>query len=827
MSRFVETRPLNSDVTRRLGAKPRLQPRVSICVLSHLLGIAGLLSMPALAQTTAVPSTQLPTGGQVNAGQATISQSGNTLNVNQTSQRAVVDWNTFNVGKDAIVNFQQPNAQSATLNRVTDTQPSQILGRITAPGNVVLVNPQGVYFGRSSSVDVGGLVATTHNAANQEFMDGQIKLTRNGASGKVENEGELRAALGGYIALLAPEVRNSGVIVANLGTVALAAGETFELKFDGGGALSSVRVSAAAINTLVENKSAIKAPGGLIILSAQAASRLQSGVVNNSGTIEATGLVRRAGRLLLEASSAILNSGTLSANATGGVNGGPAGTVSLNAPDVQNSGTVSANSAANSFPDSGSLAAETGRIQINADTFSQTATGLLDVSAVALQAGRIDIAAAQTIAVSGRIFANGVVTDPAHIVANALGGTIQLQATRRVDLTTAVLDASGEGGGGRIHIQADGLPTPADNPSQSPIQGAVLLSTNTVLRANSPRAQAGRVEVEGDDITLDSGTLIEAKGSARGGTVLVGGDWQGSGTLRQATTVAMSADSTIDASAIDNGDGGTVVLWSNVHNASSLTYTAGNLFTYGAGSGKGGRIETSGAVLTVFGNVQAGNDGLWLLDPLDIYVGDSYGSVLSSTLSAALNSSNVILDSTGASISCTGVACSAGTGSTGNIFIGGPVTSTGNKTLTLKAGKDIYINAPITGTSGLSLDFQANAGSVQINQTVNVSGTLSVASSGKFITAYDSSITANAGITKVAGGGQTSLGGNLTTTTGNITINGDLLIRKNLALTTTTGNVSVTGTIDSIATTSQTFTTSTAGTSSNTTWTAPTGVSDV
>ena len=169
-------------------------------VLAHLLGVVGLLSVPVLAQTTGTPpasmaANQLPTGGQVNAGQASISQSGNTLNINQTSQRAVVDWNTFNVGKDATVNFQQPNAQSSTLNRVADTQPSQIFGRITAPGAVVLVNPQGVYFGKSSSVDVGGLVATTHNTANQDFMDGKLKLTRNGATGKVENDGELRACL--------------------------------------------------------------------------------------------------------------------------------------------------------------------------------------------------------------------------------------------------------------------------------------------------------------------------------------------------------------------------------------------------------------------------------------------------------------------------------------------------------------------------------------------------------------------------------------------------------------------------------------------------------
>jgi filamentous hemagglutinin family protein len=189
-----------------------------------------VLPLPLAAQT-AVANNQLPTGGQVSAGQASISQSANTLTVNQTSQRAVVDWNTFNVGSQAQVHFQQPNAQSATLNRVADNNPSQILGRITAPGQVVLINPQGVYFGKTATVDVGGLVATTHNAANQAFMEGRMKFDRQGASGKVVNEGELRAALNGYIALLAPEVRNSGVILANLGTVALAAGEAFELQF--------------------------------------------------------------------------------------------------------------------------------------------------------------------------------------------------------------------------------------------------------------------------------------------------------------------------------------------------------------------------------------------------------------------------------------------------------------------------------------------------------------------------------------------------------------------------------------------------------------------
>ncbi|MGI9151912.1 MAG: filamentous hemagglutinin N-terminal domain-containing protein, partial [Limnohabitans sp.] len=706
MSRLDQTRPFDLDVTRRLGAKPR----VHLGVLAGLLVAAGVLSLSVAAQTSTVASTQLPTGGQVNAGQASISQSGNTLNVNQTSQRAVVDWNTFNVGKDATVNFQQPNAQSATLNRVADTQPSQILGRITAPGQVVLVNPQGVYFGKSSSVDVGGLVATTHNASNQEFMDGQIKLTRNGATGKVENEGELRAALGGYIALLAPEVRNNGVIVANLGTVAMAAGESFELKFDGAGVLSSVRVSAATINTLVENKNAVRAPGGLIILSAQAASRLQSGVVNNSGIIEAAGMVRRAGRILLEATSSILNSGALKADATGGLQAGPAGSVTLTAPDVQNTGTLSAtNLTANSFLQSGSLAADIGRITIQADTFTQTDSGLLDVSAVAQQAGIIDIAAAQAMGLSGRVFANGVVNNPSQIVANALGGIIQLQASRRVDLTTAVLDASGEGGAGRIHIQADGVPVPVDNPTQAPVKGVVLLSNNTVLRANSNRAQAGRVEIEGDDITLDTGTLIEARGSTKGGTVLVGGDWQGSGTMRQATTVTMSADSTIDASATDNGDGGKVVMWTDVMRIDSTTTVQGRISAQaGAWGGNGGWVETSGHSLSISGarinaHSSSGKSGLWLIDPTDVTIDTNTAATIVSGLATtdvrisadrdivisayiATNTNNKLLFTAGGSINMTGgyniwlntsnsSTYSASTG-TGSLYMGGADVTT-------------------------------------------------------------------------------------------------------------------------------------------------------
>ena len=294
---------------------------------------------------------QLPSGGRIVAGSAVINQSvapsGATMNISQSSQRATIDWQSFNLGSQAQVNFLQPSSSSATLNRVLDSNPSQIFGHISAPGQIFLVNPNGIYFAAGASVDVGGLVATTHSIANDDFMAGNLVFNRNGATGSIINEGELKAALGGYIALLAPEVRNRGVIVAQMGTVVLAAGEAYELQFDGNNTLANIRVQPATIKALVDNGNAVHAPGGVIILSAQAASRLQGGVVNNSGTLEATGLVDNGGVIRLSASDSVRHSGSIMADAAPG-SAGNGGTVTLIAdlanPDSQSviAGSISA-----------------------------------------------------------------------------------------------------------------------------------------------------------------------------------------------------------------------------------------------------------------------------------------------------------------------------------------------------------------------------------------------------------------------------------------------------------------------------------------------------
>ena len=268
---------------------------------------------PALAQTP--PKSQLPVGGYLSAGQASISQSGAAMAITQASQRAALNWQSFNVGAAAKVNIIQPSSSSVLLNRVLSSTPSQIFGQINANGHVILTNPSGVYFAPGASVDVGSFTATTHGISDTDFMAGSMKFNRNGATGQIINDGTLTASLGGYIALLAPEVRNNGIVIAKMGTVALAAGESFELQFDKQNSLANIVVTPATVAALVENGNAVQAPGGLIILSAQAANQLLSGVVKNSGTLQASGLEDKGGVIRLRASQSIVNTGTVLADA--------------------------------------------------------------------------------------------------------------------------------------------------------------------------------------------------------------------------------------------------------------------------------------------------------------------------------------------------------------------------------------------------------------------------------------------------------------------------------------------------------------------------------
>ena len=169
-------------------------------------------------------------------GAATIQgQGGPAVIVNQSTSSAIINWNTFNIRANESVRFNQPSASSVALNRVTGgLGPSEIMGSLTANGRVFIINRDGILFGPGSVVNTAGFLATTNDIKNADFMAGRYNFNIPGRpDASIVNQGRITATSGGFAALVAPGVRNSGTITATLGTVALASGNSFTLDMYG------------------------------------------------------------------------------------------------------------------------------------------------------------------------------------------------------------------------------------------------------------------------------------------------------------------------------------------------------------------------------------------------------------------------------------------------------------------------------------------------------------------------------------------------------------------------------------------------------------------
>jgi filamentous hemagglutinin family protein len=264
----------------------------------------------------------LPAGGVVSAGSASISSGAGNTTITQTTQNAAINWQSFSIGATEAVRFVQPNSNSVMLNRVMGSDPSSILGSLTANGKVFLMNPNGILFGQGAQVNVGGLVASTLNMTDADFMAGTYRLSGTG-SGSIVNQGSINAD-GGYVALLGASVSNQGVISARLGSITLAAGNAMTLDVAGDGLLN-VTVNQGAVNALVENGGLIRADGGQVWLTAKSAGDLLQSAVNNTGVIQAQTIVNQSGTIMLmgDMQSGTVNvGGTLDASAPNGGNGG-------------------------------------------------------------------------------------------------------------------------------------------------------------------------------------------------------------------------------------------------------------------------------------------------------------------------------------------------------------------------------------------------------------------------------------------------------------------------------------------------------------------------
>ncbi len=280
--------------------------------MTHKRIMAGLILFAYLAQLMILPAVMAnPAGPDVVGGQATVSGLGTSqVTIMQASQQAIINWQQFNIAPNEVTQFIQPNAQAIALNRIFDQNPSQIFGSLRANGTVMLLNPNGVVFGPSSQVNVGGLIASSLNITNANFMAGHYLFQGVGIEGAVKNMGAIYGAHDG-VYLLAPNVENSGVITSPNGTIVLAGGAKAYLsnRPDGRGFLAEITAPAGR----AVNAKDLIADGGHITLAGR--------VVNQEGLVQANSVRERKGKIEIYAGESLtLKSGSRTL-ATGGGDG--------------------------------------------------------------------------------------------------------------------------------------------------------------------------------------------------------------------------------------------------------------------------------------------------------------------------------------------------------------------------------------------------------------------------------------------------------------------------------------------------------------------------
>ena len=252
----------------------------------------------------------LPQDGEIISGAGSISNDGaGNLTVNQTSDKIAINWQSFSIGSNQSVMFLQPSASASALNNVIGSLGSSIQGTLNANGQVILTNPNGININPNANIDVASLIASTLNISTQDFVNNLYRFSQDPDQelGYILNEGTIRVS--DFVALIAPGVENKGVMVANLGTASVVAGEEVTVDFVGDGLINFSITKAVAgtvldnegnpISDQINNSGAIQANGGQVILSALSTSEIIKNVVNNEGMVEANTVVEKDGRIIL------------------------------------------------------------------------------------------------------------------------------------------------------------------------------------------------------------------------------------------------------------------------------------------------------------------------------------------------------------------------------------------------------------------------------------------------------------------------------------------------------------------------------------------------
>lgn len=305
--------------TRRLALRYAIQRTLALasCLAPPAMLHAAELPVPCVA---GVCGSNVP--GFVSAGIAGATTSGNTLTVTQSTNSATLNWSTFNISADGVVNFVQPGGNATALNRIHQNDPSRIFGALNSNGRVYLLNRNGVVFGKDARVNVGGLLASSLDIAPEALENGlagaapagaaALRLYQ-GAGGElpsgavaVRQGATIRTSEGGQVLIFAPEVSNEGRIETPGGQALLAAGSPVYLVTSNdpglrgllvevgvGGTVTNGRPSAGTGASPTEIVGEIVAERGNVTLAGLA--------VNQNGRVTASSSVRSNGSIRLQA----------------------------------------------------------------------------------------------------------------------------------------------------------------------------------------------------------------------------------------------------------------------------------------------------------------------------------------------------------------------------------------------------------------------------------------------------------------------------------------------------------------------------------------------
>jgi filamentous hemagglutinin family protein len=479
------------------------------------------------SQLTAVAN---PSNGTVTQGQANIVPSGSTLNINQTSANAFINWQSFDIGSGETVNFNQPSSSSLTWNYVSGGTASTIDGAMNANGIVVLQNPNGISIGGSATITAHGLIMTTAATPALNFSSsGPWSFTAPSPSAKIVNVGQINITGGGTAYLIASDIENDGTISAPNGSIGLYAGEQVlvSTRPDGKGLSAQVTLPEGS----VDNQGNLVASAGSIMAQAQ--------TVNVSGMVEANSAQNVNGTIELVAGD------TLTVN--------PGATVSAEGNSHANGGGVVLQ-AGNTINNNGSVIADGSLIEATAPAINQD--GLLQANSLGVINGIVQFEAGGSLnlGAGSQISAIG---DATSASASAGGFVILDAGGAYTDVAGSTISLGGNAGGqgGILEFIAPGLKA---NQLKSTLAGYFLRLVNP------------------QNITFSTG-------ASKAGTVNT-----------TVNINDLSAYSQIELWALDNMTVSTFWLLSNPAVPSVLSLTAGNSLIVDDGCGIGSAAGGSG-----------------------------------------------------------------------------------------------------------------------------------------------------------------------------------------------------------------------------------------